>query len=291
MSNVPPYVASTNFRDYVQDPLSVPSWLRGPVTGPFMVSMAVQFDALVDACAYAIRARFPGSAPDDAFVWIQQDRQIDRGFQEPLSSYIVRLIQWLDLWRLAGSAYAVLLALLGYLTPDQIQILHVSNTGVWDGYNANAGASPPTNGILSSGFVPPFHIDPGAAWNWDGRTWQWWRFWVILFPDPALYTQGTTWGAFHYGDGTLYGLGGPLATSGTGPSLKALVKKWKTLGAFCPSIILAWDPTWLLPSSPSGKLPDGTWGEVWKVVTLAGVRQYAIARNQAVATCIDGPVT
>jgi hypothetical protein len=292
LSNIPPVQQSTNLRDYVQNPLLVPSWLRGPITGPFMVSMAIQFDALVDACAFAIRARFPSVAPTDAFTWLQQDRQIDQGFQEPLASYIVRLLQWLDLWRLAGSAYGVLLALYGYIAPDQIAMWHVSNNSVWDGYDANAGASPPQNGILSYGFVPPGHIDDPSAgvWNWDDRPWQWWRFWVILYPDAALWTQGKTWGSFHYGDGTLYGLGGPGATSGTGPSLKSLIKKWKTQGAFSPSIILAWDPTWFLPSSPSSKLPDGSWGADYTVVTIAGVRQYAIARNQIAATCIDGPI-
>lgn len=292
MSNVPSYVASTNFRDYVQDPQVVPSWLRGPVTGPFMVSMAIQFDALVDACAYAIRARFPGSAPDDAFTWLQQDRQIDRGFQEPLASYIVRLIQWLDLWRLAGSAYAVLLALLGYLTPDEIAIWHVSNASVWDGYDAGAGASPPTNGVWSASFNPPAHIDdPSAAvWNWDGRAWQWWRFWVMLFPDAGLYNQGTTWGAgWHYGDGTMYGLAGPLASSGTAPSLIAQVRKWKTQGAFCPAILLVWDPTWFLPSSVSGKLPDGTYGPGYKVITVGTQRVYVSSRSST-ASYIDGPI-
>jgi hypothetical protein len=259
-----------------------------------MVSMAVQFDALLDACAYAIRARFPGSAPTDAFTWLQQDRQIDQGFQEPLASYIVRLIQWLDLWRLAGSAYAVLLAILGYLTPDQIMVWHVSNTSVWDGYNAAAGASPPQNGILSSGFNPPTHIDSpsSAQWNWDNRPWQWWRFWVVLFPDAGLYTQGTTWGAgWHYGDGTLYGLAGPGASQGTAASLLGIVKKWKTMGAFCPAVILVWNALWMMPSSLAANMPDGTWANVWKVVTLGGVRQYAIARNEAAATVIEGPVT
>jgi len=284
--------STSNFRDYVQNPAFVPTWLRGPIASRMLVAMAAQFDGLWDLCALAIRARFPSTAPDDAFTYLQSDRQVDRGFQESLQSFALRLVMWLDLWRLAGSPYSVLLSILGYVTPDEIQIWHVSNTSVWDGYDAGAGASPPQSGLTSTGFVPPTHIDDPSAgvWNWDNRPWQWWRFWVVLFPDAGLYTQGTTWGAFRWGDGTLWGLGGPGASQGTAPSLKAQVKKWKTQGAFCPCIIVNFDPTSFQPASLSAKLPDGTYNPGYKVITVGTQRVYVSSRLPT-ASYIDGDIT
>ncbi len=286
MSNTPP--STSNFRDYVQDPTQVPTWLRGPIGSRILYSIAAQFDALVDACAYAIRARFPATAPPDAFPWLTSDRQIDQGFQEPLSGFVVRLVMWLDLWRLAGSSYGVLLALLGYVAPDQISMETVSNTGAWDFYAANAGASPPQDGLQSDYFVPPVHTLVGGQWNWDNNPWWWWRFWVVLYPDSGLWNQGTTWGSFKWGDGTMWGLGGPGASVNTAPNLIALIKKWKTAGAFVPTIILAFDSSWFLVTSPSGKLPDGTWGNWWKVVVVGGRNVYVASRSST-ASYIEGP--
>ena len=36
--------STSNFRDYVQNPAFVPTWLRGPVASRMLMAMAAQFD-------------------------------------------------------------------------------------------------------------------------------------------------------------------------------------------------------------------------------------------------------
>jgi hypothetical protein len=279
---------TTTFRDMAYR--ISPSWLRGPIGAPFMKSMAIMFDAVCDGAAYAVRARFPATAPTDAFPYLQADRQVDPGFQEPQSSYIERLIEWLDLWRLAGTDYAILLVMLGYVAPDEIACSVVSNDGDWNFYLANAGATVPQD-FTSMAFVPPTH-QVAPVWDWDGAgdpyylIWQWWRFWVILYPDAGLWTYGRNWGdGWHWGDGTCWGWNG---TAAQGASLRALVKKWKTAGAYEPNLIISFDPTWFAPSSPPSKLPDGHYGHWSKIIIgFGGVRQRVPAR-QPVAAYADG---
>ena len=141
---------SQNFRNMVAS--ISPTWLLGPVGQAFMYSMAIQWDALGDAGAYACRAGLPHYAPSDAFSWISQDRQILQGYGESSTAFANRLVQWLDLWRHAGSNMGVLLAMLGYMSPATPQILAVQSSGgsgstvgtyaVWDTYAANSNPFP-----------------------------------------------------------------------------------------------------------------------------------------------------
>ena len=128
MSNafdIPSTVSTTDFRD-LGDAIS-PAWLNAPVGKAYRYAMSVQYDALCDGFAYAVRARFPLIAPPDAFVWFAQDRLIIQGPNEPLSTYAVRLTQWLDLWRHAGSSMAIELALLAYFYPLAPQVATIKS--------------------------------------------------------------------------------------------------------------------------------------------------------------------
>jgi hypothetical protein len=44
------------------------------------------------------------------------------------------------------------------------------------------------------------------------------------------------------------------------------VKQWKAAGAWYQWIVINFDATWLQPTSPPTKLPDGTWGSFFKIV-------------------------
>ena len=90
------------------------------------------------------------------------------------------------------------------------------------------------------------------------------------------------------GDGTLCGLAGPSRAQGP-PRASSGWSEVEDEGAFCPAILLVWDPTWFLPSSVSGKLPDGTYGPGYKVIIVGTQRVYVSSRSST-ASYIDGPI-
>jgi hypothetical protein len=262
-----------------------PTFLQGPTGQAFDYAMWIQYDALADAASYAVRARFPDCCPDDAFPWLAQDRQIDRGPNEGVDSYASRLRQWLDLWAVAGGAPSVLRALTGFLVPGSYTIETVKDTtadGVYTIWDVSTGGSDP----------PTHYQESPGNWNWDatmndGRTQpvKPGRAWVVIYAGP--WAQDLTWN-----DPGTWGDGGTWDTTATPDQvagIHAQVEKWKDDGSIVPWIIVAFDPLWFVPTLPAGDphLPDGTWGEWCKVVTIGGVRQYAISRTQS-ASYWDG---
>lgn len=242
-----PPAAATTFRDQ-SDAIS-PPWLNGATGKAYRYSMSVMYDALADAGSYAVRFALPTYAPADALPWIQLDRQVDQGPNEPIASYTIRLRQWLDLWRVAGSARAVLRAITSYMTPLTTTIETVNDAvGGVNAWNTSvAGSDPPT------------YVTTAVIWNWDNSD-QPGRAWVVIYNGP--WAQSPTWGSFHYADGTCYGA---TFTTGDGGSIRGLVKKWKTGSCVVPEVIVAFDATWFLPTSITAKLPDGTYGHWGKI--------------------------
>jgi hypothetical protein len=237
-----------------------PTWLNGPVGQRYRYSMAVLYDALSDAAGYANLVRFPNTCPFDALPLLSADRQIDQGFSEANTSFQGRLIQWLDLWRAAGSPMGVLIAILGLFLPTSIRIRTVDNSSNWNTYLAGAtpfpaGAAVPT---------PPTYVKGAANWNWDGNIGNgspWWRTWIILYVSPLGWTIGPHWGdGGHWGDvGRLWGISGPLP--GQLQTLRSVIKKWKPAHSWIVNVILTtnnarFDPT---HAAGGGVNPDGTW--------------------------------
>jgi len=252
-----------NFADTVY--FLSPTFLQGYFGSRYMFCMAIMYDALADAASLAVRARFPDCAPDDALPYLAQDRQIDRGPNEPRDSYDQRLIQWLDLWRHAGSQPAILQALSSYFLPSTTTVETVNDTTTddltaWD--VSVAGAQPPTH-----------YLDSPGNWDWDGQRVPG-RSWVIVYNGPWAQTQ--TWG-----DGSVWGDDNVLMTSEEGGALRGLVAKWKAAGNSVPWIIIAFDPSWFVPTLPPGSplLPDGQWGPWYKVEVVAGARTYVPSRT------------
>lgn len=235
-----------------------PTYLQGPWGTKWIYSHSIIFDALADGAAYAVLTGMPSFAPLDGVPYIAQDRQIDQGPNESTLSFRIRLQQWLDLWRNAGMQRAVLRSLTSYLTPGSYTIETVNDTiaigansyTAWD--QSIGGADPPTH----------FEESPGN-WDWDGLQIPG-RSWVIIFAGP--WAQTPVLGGFNVGDGTVLGFDG---TVNDAPSIRALVRKWKSAGNYVSQVILAFDATWYDPTLPPGdpKLPDGTWGTWGKVST------------------------
>jgi hypothetical protein len=250
---VPP--ATSRFRD-MADAIS-PTWLNGPVGQRFRYSMAVLYDALADGAGYAVLSRFPQTAPADALPLIGADRQITRGFAESNASYENRLIQWLDLWRSAGSPMGVLLAVLGLFLPTSIKVVTVDNSSNWNTYALGANPFPITAAVPT----PPVYAKGTNNWNWDGNFALWWRTWVILYVSPLGWTIGPHWGdGGHWGDvGRLWGLTGPLP--GQIPTLLAVLKQWAAAHSWIVNVILTTNSARFDPAQPAGGgiNPDGTW--------------------------------
>jgi hypothetical protein len=262
----------SNFSEYAD--FIAPTFLLGPNLGRYRFAMSLQWDALGDAASYAVRERFPLTCGDDALPYLQQDRQIDRGPNEPRPSYQQRLIEWLDLWRVAGGAPSVLRALSSYFLPGSADIETVNDTTEDDltAWNTNA-TDPPTHIVANPG-----------NWNWDDTRVPG-RAWVIIYNGP--WAQSVTWGGGQrWGDGWCYGFNGNVDVAQT---LRMLVGKWKAAGCSVPFIIIAFDPSWFVPTLPPGSplLPDGTWGDAWKVITVGGERIYVQSRTET-AIYIDG---
>jgi hypothetical protein len=257
MSNqilVPP--ATTRFRD-MSDAIS-PTWLNGPVGQRFRYSMSVLYDALSDAAGYANLARFPLHAPFDALPLLGADRQIVQGFAESNASYANRLVQWLDLWRAAGSPMGVLLAVLSLFLPTSVRVRTVDNSSNWNTYDYGANPFP----IGAAVPTPPTYVKGASNWDWDGNTTPWWRAWVIVYVQAMGWTIGPHWGdGGHWGDpGRLWGITGPQASQLA--TLRAVVKQWKPAHSWVLNIILTTNDARFDPAQPAGGgiNPDGTWG-------------------------------
>lgn len=239
---------STTFRD--QAFVLSPTYLQGPWGTKWIYTHAVILDGIADGVAYANLAGLPTVAPADALPWITLDRQIDQGPNESSDSFRLRLRQWLDLWRVAGSPRAILRAVTSYLTPGSYTIETVNdsqltpNVTTWD--------------VSTGGSDPPTHYQESPHnWNWDGLTMAG-RSWVIIYSGPWM--QWPKFGGFSYGDGTVWG-----ATGGNPPndasSIRGLVGKWKNAGNFVQQVIVAFDAAWYVPTLALGDphLPGGTW--------------------------------
>lgn len=249
--------------------------------------MMLMLDAFVEQEIEGIFAAWPGVGTNTADSLIGQTRQIFRGNSESSASYETRLRQWLDIWILAGSPWGLLLELLGVFIPDQIAMGTVDDTGNYDEYAANANASP---------FLAPVHTQPadGPGWNWDGAgppfghlIPQWWRMWVVMYPDAGLWTQGPFWGdGGHWGDATRrWGIVG--ITDDQLEAMRAVTSIMKAAHTWVVFFIVSFNPSYFLPTSSGAQLPDGHFGRWGKVFTVAGVPTYVAARY-SVAAYIDG---
>ena len=250
--------ATSRFRD-MSDAISA-TWWNGPNGQRFRYCESVLYDALADATGYAVISRFPSLAPPDAFSYLQSDRQIDQGFSEPNASFALRLRQWLDLWRAAGTPTGVMLALLGLFLPTNVTIRTVDNSSNWNTYTAGGGFPFP---IGADSPTPPTQVPTAGNWNWDGNATAWYRAWVIIYVSPL----GWTIPGWHYDDGgtwdqtgRLWDIGG--ATYAQIQTIRAIVAKWKPAHTNVVNIILTTNTSRFNPASPAGGgvNPDGTWG-------------------------------
>lgn len=238
-----------------------PTWWNGPNGKRLRYSMAVMFDGVDQALMYAIQAQAPSLAPVDAFPYLSADRRIVQGFQEPVPSFRARLAQWLDRAPYRGKSVGILLGARGWILSQLPEMSVVDQVGQWWTYQAGVDPMPPGTDSLV-----PATVVTGTTWNWDGNgATLWARSWLVIFATGVPWcTQGPNWGAGNkWGDGRAWGFAqGPATFAG----LPGLVLDWKNELVRVPNVIVSFSDAWFQPTSSSGDLPDGNYGQWYKIV-------------------------
>lgn len=246
----------------------VPPWLSDvgtnllPARGfKFLWSHAVLLDAGIQDNVEGLRARMPGVGTPTALPYIGRDRVIRRGRDESDASFAARQLRWREDHKTRGSAWAVMAQVKAYLTPHKPLMRIVTNNGTWKTLNPDD-----TREIVVT--------RPTPNWDWDGDDTKISRAWLIIYPPPALWTQGPAWGDPDLWDGAWGSEGftwGSTATPAEVDSVRAIVKEWKAAHTLYQNIIIAFDEADFDPTgAPGAPLPDGTWGHWSK--TVAGVQ-------------------
>jgi hypothetical protein len=142
--------------------------------------MGLLGDGLLEKLDQGMRAHMPGYGTPEALPILGADRQLVQAPAESSASFIIRLKEFLQTWRYAGNAQSVLTQIRTYFTPYLPLVRSVSNSGVWDWYDAGQDTS-----------GAPTHTQV-SAWDW-GSDWTalagvvpWWRWWMLIFPGLSI---------------------------------------------------------------------------------------------------------
>lgn len=229
-------------------------WLSdrgGETAGPntafrYLWSMIAPLDAAADILTQGLNAWFPGVGTPTALPLISRMRGILRGEADTDDTYAALLKTWLDLWRAAGSADAIAMAIQRYLA-NHPKVRIVTRSGYWVTLN--------TDGSI---------VRQQQAWDWDSvsnpeRSGYWSEIWIIVYPTewgtsgPFLDTTGApTWGADDLGIGHDVGR---VAYD----AIRGLIAQWKSAHTRVRAVIWTSDATLFDPNTPAS-LPDGQWG-------------------------------
>ncbi len=189
------------FRDYVARVLPRPFSQRLSA-GFFGVLAGLTGDLIAQGMSVAVRMPLlrDSESPDDVLPLIGDERGIPHYSAESLASYRARLI------------------------------------GAWDAY-ANIGESTIPAQFAAAGYPGVTITFDAAALGPNGEAAPYWsQFWVY-FPYSSghpVTSQGPLWGAFNYGDGTIYGIGVSVAFY---QLIHGIARKWKPTRWICRGFI------------------------------------------------------
>jgi hypothetical protein len=231
----------------------------------FLWSLVAPLDDAMEALIQGIRAPQPGQGTPTAFPLIGRSRGIIRGYGETDASYTLRLIGWLDRWRIAGTAEAVARAVQDYIV-SKPKVRVITRSGVW--------VTAETDGSITR---------TTAAWNWDAttnpeRAGYWSELWVVIYPTPWAVAPGS------WGDGGLWGTGdgfglGHQVTRIEYDAIRGLLAQWKSAHTKISAVIWTSDATLFDPATP-GSLPNGSWGD-WSTTGAAA----RVPNSRNLTTC------
>lgn len=235
-------------RETIETPLDAAPSVE--VDNRALYAMALVKDAAAERVRVGVLSRFPiaGQTAEDALLEIGRSRGIAKGPTEPESAYCGRLRRWLDDWRIAGSPWSVLEQVRAYCSPHAVRVRIFTNRG--DCYTIERDG---TRSRVRA-----------TAWDWDGDTSRWARWWLVIYPDA-----GQPWA--RAGDyGTAYDWGsapftyGSTATNADVLAIRRIIAQRKPRGSRCDFIIVCHDDAHFDPTDAL-TLPDGTWGAVSKL--------------------------
>ncbi len=237
-----------------------PPWLAKEVGGSVLRSIGTVLDALVDRTNQGVKLRMPGVATPTALGYIGNDRNIERGPNQPDPGYAIQLQQAFDTWQNAGGARTVLTQLRAFFgdgVPVEMRTVFGSDTlTVW-------------HELLGDG-LPAHKTTVSDNWNWDGLYRWWWGICVIDV--STLYTLdywnfGGGWGG---ADG---GVWGSDAGYDNASAINKIVKKWKPCNVRA-QVILIFDPDLFKRTNSLAANVNGT-GEdpFWRSPLLANFYQ------------------
>lgn len=186
-----------NFRDYVASVLPRPFSQRLSA-GFFGVLHGLTGD--LNAQGMSIAARMPllkdSLSPDDVLPLIGDERGMPRYPSESIASYRKRLV------------------------------------AAWQAYSTVGEPTIPAQ-FAAAGYPGATIIFDPAALGPNGEAAPYWSQFWIYFPYSSghpVTAQGPLWGAFNYGDGTIYGLGVTVAFY---QLIHGIVRKWKPARWIC----------------------------------------------------------
>lgn len=214
-----------------------------------LYTLAAMRDALgVDRLRMGVRARFISNAPVDALSYIGRALNTYQGPSESLVAYLARLQTAIDDARIAGSAWPLLNQVRGYCAPAAVRVRLYNVRG--NCYTINR------DGTRSTARA--------TAWNWDGTSSAWSRFWVIIYPTtgaPQLpWARASVMGTAGVKVGSPSNRTvGSTATTDDVFAIRRMVSTWKPIGSRCEKIVIAFTDTDFDPAFTSPPLPNGTW--------------------------------
>lgn len=165
-----------------------PPWLRSGNAEKVLYAVGLHLDFLIDAAVAAIHFRFPGYYSPESLPLEGRQRRIPRGRYESDATYANRLTMWLDLHRLRGNPYGLLMMLHAHFAPNNfpIELIYASGrrfmmapdgTITWD----DVAWTPPGDPAKWARWWlfyhhPPFAVPP-ANWDDPGETWDSGKVW------------------------------------------------------------------------------------------------------------------
>ncbi len=235
-----------------------PPWLADGTAKRILWGTGLVLDAMREKVRQGVKARFPGEGTPQALPYLERDRLIYRGIDEPDATFATRLSGAFGAWQVAGSPHELLRQLRAHFLATTVAAIRVvSDRGVWHAIDM-------TTGIVTRTIASP------SNWTWDAYSFEvatpgtqrHWRGWVVIdmsagpwAPPPVYGTPG-----LYYGGGAVYGLSG--ATENDVLSLQRLVRTWKPKHMHVVNIIATFDASLFNPAdAPGYPMPDGTFDD------------------------------
>jgi hypothetical protein len=208
------------YREFIPRELA-PGWLQTPKNKAWLRASGDLKDSLAERCKQAVKVRFARLAPRDGLDQLGGERQIERGPAELNAAFAERVVDAWNIWRWAGTAQAVLLALrdVGY-AEALVEIVNGNQYGL------------DAKGELD------IQVLPNGSWSCDATPDFWSKFAVVFPHNP--------WG--RVGRQPHADWVRPSTDDPRVEQIRRLVRRWKSAHSTCSDIaVINVGRTWDYP--------------------------------------------